>query len=133
MKFLDTNVIVRYLTGDDPRKARQCAQLFERVQGGREAVYTTAMAVAEVVWVLGTRYGHPKANIVEGLRRVLNTSQILFEERETLLMAVDLFERHAIDFIDAYHGAVMLARGTSDIYSYDTDFDHVAGLRRLEP
>lgn len=38
-----------------------------------------------------------------------------------------------IDFIDAYNAAVMQARGLQTIYSYDTDFDRLSGIRRLEP
>jgi predicted nucleic acid-binding protein len=48
-------------------------------------------------------------------------------------MALQLFERHPIDFIDAYHGALMLARGLTTVYSYDTDFDRLQGLKRVEP
>ena len=133
MTFLDANVILRHLTGDDARKAQRCARLFEQAERGRQTLYTTAMVVAEVIWVLGGRYHHPKANIVDGVRRLLNTPNLLVEEREVLLLAVQLFEQHPIDFIDAYNGAVMQARGLEAIYSYDKDFNVIPGIRRIEP
>jgi predicted nucleic acid-binding protein len=133
VNFLDANVILRHLTGDEPRAAQRCAQLFERAERGREVLYTTAMVVAEVIWVLSGRYHHPKANIVDGVRRLLNTPHLLVEEREVLLLAIQLFEQHPIDFIDAYNGAVMQARGLETVHSYDEDFDRIPGVRRLEP
>ena len=133
MKFLDTNVLLRYLTSDDARKARRCEALFERTERGQESLYTTVLAVADVVWVLMSKYRHPKASVVEGVRRLLNTRHLPTDEPEVLLMALQLFERHPIDFIDAYHGALMLARGLTTVYSYDTDFDRLSGLHRVEP
>ena len=131
MTFLDTNVVLRYLTGDQPGKAQRCAALLERP--GREPLYTTALVVAEVIWLLVGRYEFPKARVVEAIRRLLNTPRIMLEEREVMLMAVQLFEQHPIDFIDAYHGALMRARGIGTLYSYDEDFDRIPHLKRLEP
>jgi predicted nucleic acid-binding protein len=34
MKFLDANVILRYLTRDDPKKAENCYELFQKVKRG---------------------------------------------------------------------------------------------------
>lgn len=133
MKFLDTNVILRHLTGEDARQAARCEALFERADRGREVLYTTVLVIAEIIWVLGARHGHPKARIVDGIRRMLNTRNIVIEDREALLLALQLFEQHPIDFIDAYNGAVMQARGLEVIYSYDKDFDLIPGIQRLEP
>ncbi|MBI5554969.1 MAG: VapC toxin family PIN domain ribonuclease, partial [Elusimicrobia bacterium] len=43
MIFLDTNIILRYLTWDDPRKAKKCEALFKRASAGKEILYTTAL------------------------------------------------------------------------------------------
>lgn len=131
MTFLDTNVVLRYLTGDQPSKAQRCAALVERA--GRDPLYTTALVVAEVVWLLAGRYRYPKARVVEAIRRLLNTPHIVLEEREVVLLAAQWFEQYPLDFIDAYHGALMHARGIGAIYSYDEDFDRLPHLKRLEP
>ena len=133
MKFLDTNILLRYLTGDDARKARACEALFERTERGQEALYTTVLVMAEVVWILMGKYRHSKASVVEAVRRLLNTRHLHTDEPDVLLMALQLFERHPIDFIDAYHGAIMLARGLTMVYSYDADFDRLPGIQRVEP
>lgn len=107
--------------------------LFERPGRVRGPLYTTALVVAEVVWVLVGRYGYPKTRVADAVRRLLNTPHIVLEDREVVLLAVQWFEQHPIDFIDAYHGALMRARGIGAIYSYDTDFELIPGIQRIEP
>ena len=52
MRFLDTNVILRYLTKDDEAKAEASYRLFQRVKRGDEEVLTCEAVVSEVVYVL---------------------------------------------------------------------------------
>ncbi len=54
MKFLDTNIILRYLTKDDAAKAEACYRLFQRVNDGVEEVLTCETNIAEVAYVLSS-------------------------------------------------------------------------------
>jgi len=54
MKFIDTNIFVRYLAGDDEKKSEACFRLFQRVQRGEEAVTTAEVIIAEVAYVLSS-------------------------------------------------------------------------------
>ena len=54
MRFLDTNVILRYLTSDDEAKAEACYRLFQRVKDAEEEVVTCEAIVTEVVYVLSS-------------------------------------------------------------------------------
>jgi predicted nucleic acid-binding protein len=46
MRFLDANIILRYLTKDDPAKAHACFTLFQQVKQGREELQTTESVIA---------------------------------------------------------------------------------------
>ena len=46
---------------------------------------------------------------------------------------LDLFVSLRIDYIDAYHAALVELRASPESYSYDTHFDRVASVRRIEP
>ena len=50
MRFLDANVILRYLTRDDETKARACFALFQRLKRGEERVFTCEAILTEVVY-----------------------------------------------------------------------------------
>lgn len=134
MIFLETSVLVRYLSGDDPRKASRCEQLLKDAQRGKVTLYVSHMMVAETIWVLsGETYAVPKDEIVEHLRRLLNTPHLVCEDAPLILAALELFRTKPISFIDAYHATVLPSRGITEFYSYDTDFDQVTGITRREP
>ena len=133
MTFLETTVLVRYLTRDDPMKAGRCEQLFKRAEAGREELCLTHLVLAETVWVLSSHYQFSNVEIARGLKRILNTPHLFCEEISSLLAAVDLYESTTLSFIDAYHATVLPDKGITTFYSYDTDFDRIAGITRREP
>ena len=55
MKFLDTNVIIRFLTRDDEEKAEACYQLLQRASRGVETLLTCEAIITEVVYVLSSK------------------------------------------------------------------------------
>ncbi len=133
MKFLDANIILRYLTLDSALKARKCEILFQRVASGREALFTSTLVIAEVVWVLEKAYKLPKTEITGLIQRILNTPHIECDEKDVLMAAAGLYSLKNIDFIDVYNAIVMEARKIEAVYSYDTHFDRIPSLKRIEP
>ena len=137
MRFLDTNVILRYLTGDDEARAQACYQLFQRVQRGEEELATCEAIVAEVVYVLSSPrlpYRLDHAQIRARLLPILTLRALKLPHKLVCLRALDVYASSGrLDFEDALAVAHMERRGTREIVSYDRDFDRVAGLRRVEP
>ncbi|MBI5150768.1 MAG: PIN domain-containing protein [Candidatus Omnitrophica bacterium] len=133
MKFLDTNIILRYLTLDNPSKAQKCESLFQRVAAGREVLFTSTLVIAEVVWVLEKAYKLSKTEIGGLVQKILNTPHIECDEKDVLMAAAGLYGIKNIDFIDAYNAILMQVKKIETIYSYDTDFDSLPPLKRLEP
>lgn len=130
--FVDANIFLRYLLVDDGEKAERCRALFERTVAREETLFATPLVMAEVVWVL-ERHRWERDKIARNLALLLNTPHLRFEERSVLERAVYLYAGQAIDFIDAYHAALLEGRGERRLYSYDEDFDKIAGLERVEP
>lgn len=133
MKFLDANVILRYLTEDDIAKAKKCENLFKKTASGKEPLFTSALVITEVVWVLEKFYKLPREKTADLIRKILNTPHIECDEKDILMAAAGLYELKEIDFIDAYNAILMETRHIETIYSYDTHFDRLAPLRRIEP
>jgi uncharacterized protein len=55
MRFVDTNIFIRYLTKDNPRKAEACFALFHRAKQGEEALTTSETVIGDVVYVLSAK------------------------------------------------------------------------------
>ncbi len=136
MRFLDTNIILRYLTGDDPAKASACFDLFQRLKEGSEVVVTCEAIITEVVYVLSSRahYDLSRADIGARLVPLLAVRGLRLARKRLYLRALDLYVAHSLlDFEDALTIAYMESEGIRELYSYDTDFDRVAGVVRIEP
>ncbi|MFH1856646.1 MAG: type II toxin-antitoxin system VapC family toxin [Candidatus Omnitrophota bacterium] len=133
MNFLDTNVILRYLTCDDPEKAKKCGKLFKKAVDNKETLCISTMVVAEIVWTLEKAYKLSRSEIADCVQKILNTPNFHVDEKDILLVAITLYELKKIDFIDAYHVVFMKNKGIEFIYSYDSHFDLVSDLKRIEP
>ena len=137
MKFLDTNIILRYLTRDDEAKAEACYQLFQRVKLGEEELLTCAAVVTEVAYVLSSprapyRLSHEE--VKARLLPILTLRSLRLPQKRVYLRALDLYASSPfLDFEDALAVAHMEHRGLTEIVSYDRDFGRVTGLRRIEP
>ena len=137
MRFLDTNVILRYLTRDDEVKADACYQLFQRVRHGDEEVLTCEAVVSEVVYVLAShrlpyRLGHEE--IRRRLVPLLALRGLKLPQKSVYIRALDVYASFSrLDFEDALVVAHMERQGITDILSYDKDFDLVPGVQRVEP
>ncbi len=137
MKFLDINVILRFLTRDDEEKADACYRLFQRVQRGEEELLTCEAVVTEVVYVLSSprapyRLSHEE--IRGRLVPILTLRGLRLPQKRVYLRALDVYASSPfLDFEDALAVAHMERQGVSEIVSYDRDFDRVAGIKRVEP
>ena len=137
MRFLDANVILRYLTRDDEAKAKACYELFQQVRRGEEELATCEAIVAEVLCVLSSprlpyRLGHEQ--IRARLLPILTLRGLKLPQKRVCLEALDTYASSpSVDFEDALAAARMGQRGITEIVSYDRDFDRVAGVRRIEP
>jgi len=136
MRWLDTNIFVRYLTNDDPIKAQACFALFDRLDRGAEEVRTSEAVVCEVVYVLSARghYGLARADIRSLLSPVLALRGLRLPQKALYVRALELYAQiPRLDFEDALSIAHMEDEGVTELYSYDTDFDRVGGITRVEP
>ncbi|MGQ9555466.1 MAG: PIN domain-containing protein [Anaerolineae bacterium] len=132
-RFLDTNVILRYLTRDDEGKAEAALNLLQRVERGEERLATSVVVIFEVVYTLASFYGVGRERIRELLLPIINLRALRLPGKRLFRQALDLYCEKRISFADAYNAALMLADGETEIYSYDTDFDRIGGITRLEP
>lgn len=134
-RFLDTNILLRHLTGDDLEKAEACKALLLRIEHREETVETSDLAIAEVVYILQSprQYGLSRQRIRSLLEPLLRLRGLRLPQKSLYTRVFDLYCQHNVSFADAYNAAYMDSRGITEVYSYDTDFDRIEGLVRVEP
>jgi predicted nucleic acid-binding protein len=127
--FVDTNVLIRHLTGDPPEFAARAT----RYLAAADELLLPDLIVAEVACVLESFYETPRAQVATTLRAVLAYPAIRVLDADLLQRAVEVYEIHRLDFADAYLVASAERTGIGVIASFDRTIDRIPTVRREEP
>jgi predicted nucleic acid-binding protein len=127
--FVDTNVLVRHLTGDPPDLAARATRYLETV----DELLLPDLILAEVAYVLESFYEAPRAQVAATLRAVLAFPATRVLDADLLQRAVEVYEVHRLDFADAYLVASTERTGVGVVASFDRSIDRVGTVRREEP
>ncbi|MDO5288739.1 MAG: type II toxin-antitoxin system VapC family toxin [Pseudomonadota bacterium] len=114
MIALDTNVLVRALTRDDPAQTPAAQHLLGHAGG----VFISKTVLLELEWVLRAAYRQPPAAIHQALLRLLSLPHVAAEQPEHLAQALNDFAA-GMDFADALHLAAAQAAGLP-FHTFDT-------------
>jgi predicted nucleic acid-binding protein len=127
--FLDTNILIRHLTGDPPAQARRATAFLESA----DELLLPDLIVAEVVYVLESFYEVERARVAELARAIIGFPAIVVADELLLLRALEVYEVDRLDFAEAYLVANAEASGIQTIASFDREIDRVGTVQRIEP
>lgn len=127
--FVDTNVLVRHLTGDPAEMAvRATAYLRTETE-----LLLADLVVAETVYVLESFYGTPRTQVAEAVRSLLALGSVVSVDSVLLLRAIEIYEVERLDFAEAYLVACAESTGINKVASFDRTIDRVGTVERVEP
>lgn len=100
--FIDTNVIIRYITQDEPAMAEAAKHLFDQVEAGTTTVTTCEGVIAEVVYILSSKslYNLPRDEVKKHLRNFLRMKGLKLTHKSVYLRALDIYSATNLDFVD---------------------------------
>ena len=102
MIAVDTNILVRIVTNDQPEQAQRAARLLLN-----QAVFISKTVILELEWVLRHSYKLDRKVIFATLQNILATHNFTVEQRSTIEQALLWYEQ-GMDFADALHLACSL-------------------------
>lgn len=127
--FIDTNVLIRHLTGDPPDLAARASAYLQ----AEPELFLTDLIVAETVYVLESFYEAPRGQVAEAIRSLLALASIVAVDLPLLLRAAEVYERDRLDFAEAYLVACAESTGVGRVASFDRSIDRVPTVERVEP
>ncbi len=90
MIAIDTNVLLRYLLGDDEAQAEKAAKLVT----GKELVLITDVVLAETIWTLkGKKYQLKKSELATVIQALFKEPNIRFEDGQTVWLALNNYRK----------------------------------------
>jgi predicted nucleic-acid-binding protein len=124
MLAIDTNIVVRYLTEDDPRQSKRAREL---IDGG--AVFVSTTVLLETDWVLGSAYGYAPREITAALTEFAGLPTVSIEDPDLAAYALKCAVG-GMDFADALH--LGRAEGCEAFVTFDRDLAKSARAMGLE-
>ena len=117
--FVDTNVLVRHLTGDPADLAARATSYLQ----SEPQLFLTDLVVGETVYVLESFYEAPRGQVAEAARSLLAMRSVVSVDAALLLRAIEVYEIHRLDFAEAYLVACAESSGVNRIASFDRSID----------
>lgn len=105
MLGIDTNVLVRFLVRDDETQFEKARRLIKREVGAEEDIFVSLLVLMEAEWVLRSRYGLQKTEIMEAISGLLDAAEVRFEDEPAIEETLFTWKDSAADFADCLIGA----------------------------
>ena len=116
---IDTNLLVRYLTNDEPQKAKAVESLLNKASDGELRILIPSIVIAELVWVLESYYRMEAEGIAELAEAILSTPGVEVTDKGIIASALKLYRDNSIDLIDAWIISFAKERDIKTIYTFD--------------
>ena len=119
---LDTNILVRYLTQDDPVQSVKATDILERRLTLKNPGFVSVVAMVETVWVLDRAYGLTAQEIATAVERMLQVEVLVIENEQEVFSAMVALKQGRGSFADA----LITELGTRAGCARTLTFDHKA-------
>lgn len=131
MIAIDTNLLVRHLTQDDPAQAAKVTRLLAEAAGRAELILLTDIVLCETAWVLTRFYGVRRADLLTAFERVMADAQFAFQHRPEVQAALRACRMGKGPFADHLIAALARTAGGRTTYTFEKGLEPAAGFTRL--
>ncbi|NRA73740.1 MAG: PIN domain-containing protein [Rickettsiales bacterium] len=128
---IDTNVIIRYLLGNDKELFKKARYFFDLLKMGKAKAYLEQTVFTEVIFVLSKVYNVPKEEISRTLSNLLMLKGILNEERDILLESLQIYKNTNLHIVDCIIAAKCRTHNIKPI-TFDEELKKVTTKQNLK-
>jgi predicted nucleic-acid-binding protein len=131
MIALDTNVLVRLLTNDNPAQAKAAQLALDDALRNGQQVWVSLLVLCELVWVLQGLYGYSKPQILLAFNALLGFAGLEVQQHTLVRAAVDVYQLANADFADVLLGLSSLQKGADTVLTFDKKTAKLSSHRLL--
>jgi predicted nucleic-acid-binding protein len=131
MIALDTNILVRLMTQDNPRQAALAERLIQQATEEGEVCFISDVVLCELEWVLENSYGATRSDLLAAMQELALKEIFAFENSDSLQWAITLYRESKAEFSDALIGAKARAQGAVTTYTLDRALSRQEGFSLL--
>jgi predicted nucleic-acid-binding protein len=127
---LDTNVLVRYLTQDDPVQSLKATEVIERRLTPSNPGFLSVVTMAETDWVLERAYGLTAREIAAAVERILQVEVLVVENEQEVFAATVALKQRQGTFADALIAELGARAGCTHTLTFDKKALRLPAFRR---
>ncbi|MSQ71154.1 MAG: PIN domain-containing protein [Betaproteobacteria bacterium] len=129
---LDTNVLVRYLTQDDPTQSRAASRLIEEELTGADPGVILTVVLLETLWVLGDLYGASGDEQIECVEQLLATRQFRLQNQAAVQRAAQGARQASCEFVDCLIAEIGVDERCAHVFTFDKKAAKYPGFALLK-
>lgn len=119
MKGIDTNVLVRFLVGDDEQQARKVYNIFKKAESNKNELFVPVLVILELIWVLESAYEVSRKDIIDSISELLLMPILKFEHRSALQLFTQSAQGNRYDLSDLLIAYCAKERGCETVITFD--------------
>lgn len=119
MKGIDTNILVRFLVGDDHDQAQVVYNLFKKVELNKNELFVSLLVVLELLWVLESAYKIERNNIINSLSDLTLMPILKFENLEAIQKFIIAAKNSKYDLSDLLIAHASSSSGCETVFTFD--------------
>jgi predicted nucleic-acid-binding protein len=128
---LDTNVLVRYITQDDPKQSRLANTLIEGLDDTSPG-FVTLVTVVELCWVLESSYSFSRQQFAEVMQTLMAVDAIKLDRAASVASAVRSYVASNADFSDCLIERLCVTAGCERTMTFDKAAAKSAGMTLIK-
>jgi len=119
MKGVDTNVLIRFLIGDDEQQTKKVYKIFKKAETQQNDFFVPLLVILELIWVLESVYAIPRNDILDTIRELTLMPILKFEHQSVLQQFTHAAQGNKYDLSDLLIAHSANAQGCETVITFD--------------
>ena len=119
MKGVDTNILVRFLVGDDELQAKKVYNIFKKAEAKKNELFVPLLVTLELVWVLQSVYQIERKEIIDSISDLTLMPILKFEQQTALQKFIYAAKKNSCDLSDLIIAHSAKEHGCENIMTFD--------------
>jgi predicted nucleic-acid-binding protein len=128
---LDSDIMLRAITGDDPIQSPLALAFLATLSSDRPGVLNPVMLV-ETAWTLRARYKYPMLEILDHIKKFMGSTAYHIVDRDAVSEALATSRKHSIEFADALIGEINRLVGCATTMTFDEGACQASTFTKLQ-
>ncbi len=119
MKGIDTNILIRFLIGDDELQAKKVYNIFKKAESEKNELFVPLLVILELIWVLESVYEIHRTEILESISELTLMPILKFEHQSALQQFTHSAQGNRYDLSDLLIAHSAKTQGCESIITFD--------------